>query len=141
MFTERTPIEQIEIEEIPQKQLDNLEELVESSSVADEIVEDLKIYQCEEKGKEVNIEKVYHKLIDIENYALSNNKDILDVKKQDYKYLIAVLNETHFIKKAIGTHNKITYGVMFGVGTIFGMMSNTWLPYAHILWEMIKLSK
>ena len=89
----------------------------------------------------MNNNQIYSKIIDIEGYALTNNKDILDLKKQSYKYDIAVLNETHFIKKILSTHTKITYLIMFGVGTIFGMMSDKWMPFAHVLWEMVKLSK
>lgn len=115
------------------------EEIEELRTLVDEVVEELD--KQLDKGSNLTIEKLYHKMIDIENYALSNNKDILELKKQSYKYDIAVLNETHFIKKGLGTHNKITYGVLFGVGTIFGMMYQTWMPYANILWELVKLGK
>ena len=111
--------------------------------IVDETIVEFEEYQKLEQEQDVAIDniKLYDKMVDIENYALSNNKDILDLKKQSYKYDIAVLNETHFIKKILSTHNKISYLIMFGVGTIFGMMSDKWLPYAHFIWELIKISK
>ncbi len=118
---------------LPHEKEDELDTIIKDS------IEEIE--ETEEKGCVLTMRMIYEKLAKIDEHALSNNKDILDLKKQSYKYDIAVLNETHFIKKAIGTHNRIAYGVMFGVGTIFGMMYQTWLPYANILWELVKFTK
>jgi len=138
-------------DEFPDQLIDNPSEVTEETIIEfekefkEEKKDNRSDYEKKMHNKEDNMSidniKIYEKLIDIVDYAIDNNTDILSSKKESYKYDIAILNETHFIKKQIGIHNKINYAVLFTVGTIFGMMYKTWLPYANILWELVKFSR
>jgi len=103
------------------KELDDIvQEAIDDILNSDE-VDNLKSNKCEYRQELLDVKSI-----------------LIEMKKQDYDTSIEILKETHYIKKNIAQHNKLTYGLMFLAGTAFGMADAKWMPYASLIYEFGK---
>ncbi len=138
-------VEVKETDEIVEDSLEEtqiLEDLEQLSKSEEKILEEMERKKANSEDRcTITNEDLYRKFLTIEDLALLNNKDILKVNKQDYKFSKAILEETHYIKKNQGQHNRITYLAMLFSGILIGMVDEKWMPFANILWELAKGAK
>lgn len=76
----------------------------------------------------------------IDKSILKVDKDVLDLKKQDYKYSIHTLQELHFIRKHQGKFIFIAMGTVLLAGVAIGTQYQAWIPYLNGITEFLKLA-